>query len=264
MHEKNCFLTLTLNDDHVSSNYSLDKNDFPLFMKRLRKKYSFKKYGKIGYYMCGEYGENFSRPHYHACLFNFDFPDKIEIQTSKSGHRQFTSKILDSLWQNGHATIGDVTPESAAYVARYVTKKIRQDNDNYYGSRVPEYTTCSRRPAIGLKWVEKYHSDIYNNDVLIFNEHKVRPPRFYDKVYEKNFPEKFLDIKAKREESQLLKNRDDESPERMNVKHKIAVLNSQKEQRSFECQSPDKQTYAQVQNYDNKVINYNEEILYET
>ena len=41
-------------------------------MKRLRKKYG----SKIRFFQCGEYGELYGRPHYHACLLNFDFPDK--------------------------------------------------------------------------------------------------------------------------------------------------------------------------------------------
>lgn len=300
LHENNCFITLTLNDEHLNQKLSLDKSDFRFFMKRLRQwqyrqnekhiknakdikldytttnplkainaeieyanKTKEKLYGKLGFYMCGEYGENFSRPHYHACLFNFDFPDKSQIENTKSGHSQYTSKILDELWGMGRCTIGEVTPESAAYVARYVSKKIRgTDANNYYGSRIPEYTACSRRPAIGLKWIEKFHTDIYNHDVLIHKEHKMRPPRYYDKFYEKFYPEKYLDLKCKREESQSIQSLSIENtPERMNVKHKIALIHSKQEHRALETQTINKQDYAPVKSYDNKVIAYNEETL---
>lgn len=126
LHENNCFLTLTL--EKLNERKSLDKNDFRLFMVRLRKwcKNQNKKgsrYGKIGYYMCGEYGENFLRPHYHCCLFNFDFPDKRKTDDSKSGHVQYESETLNKIWGLGRATIGDVTAQSASYVAGYVSKK---------------------------------------------------------------------------------------------------------------------------------------------
>ena len=72
LHEHNCFITLTYDDDHLPMNNSLDLRDFQLFMKRLRFKFG----NGIRYYHCGEYGDNYRRPHYHACLFNFDFADK--------------------------------------------------------------------------------------------------------------------------------------------------------------------------------------------
>ena len=73
LHNKNCFITLTFNDEHLDSAGSLQKRDFQLFMKRLRKRFPN---DNIRYYHCGEYGEQLNRPHHHACLFNFDFPDK--------------------------------------------------------------------------------------------------------------------------------------------------------------------------------------------
>jgi hypothetical protein len=36
----------------------------------------------------------------------------------------FTSELLTSVWGLGHASVGDLTFESAAYVARYVMKKV--------------------------------------------------------------------------------------------------------------------------------------------
>ena len=43
-------------------------------MKKLRGRLSPK---RVRYFHCGEYGEKFSRPHYHVCLFGFGFPDKV-------------------------------------------------------------------------------------------------------------------------------------------------------------------------------------------
>ena len=41
-------------------------------MKRLRKRAG----SDVRFYMCGEYGPENWRPHYHALLFGFDFADK--------------------------------------------------------------------------------------------------------------------------------------------------------------------------------------------
>ncbi len=73
LHENNCFITLTYDNTHLPSDGSLHYKDFQLFIKRLRKKFGNT---RIRYYMAGEYGENFGRPHFHACIFGHDFHDK--------------------------------------------------------------------------------------------------------------------------------------------------------------------------------------------
>lgn len=125
LYTNNCFLTLTYNDKYLPINNSLNLRHFQLFIKKLRKKH-----GKnIRYYHCGEYGELNLRPHYHALIFNFDFKDKIHYKTHKD-NKYYVSKELDALWSDpetkeplGYCVIGDLTFESAAYVARYCLKK---------------------------------------------------------------------------------------------------------------------------------------------
>lgn len=221
--------------------------------------------------MCGEYGENFARPHYHSCLFNFGFPDRVRIEDSRSGHPQFESKTLNKIWGLGRATIGALTPESAAYTAGYVTKKIRGSaSADYYGDRLPEYTACSRRPAVALDWIKKYHSDIYNYDTCMVGGKTQRPPRYYDKFFEKEFPQKMLDVKIKRDYSQLTQNEQEGTIERLNVKHKVALVNhKQNGSRTLPCgdflsgrnsQTSDGLSDAQ-KSFDQRVVSYREEIL---
>jgi len=192
MYEKNCFITLTYNDKHLPYGNTLNKDHFVLFMKRLRKYYG----PNIRFFQCGEYGETSTlRPHHHACLFNFDFEDKILFKGGT--HPLYTSQMLTSLWGHGFASIGDVTIESASYVARYVLKKINgpEAKDHYYG-REPEYITMSRgckklkTGGIGKKFFDKYHTDIYNHDVMILRGGiKTRPPKYYDNLYHTLNPE---------------------------------------------------------------------------
>lgn len=180
LYADNCFITLTFNDANIPEDGSLDVRHFQLFMKRLRKKYG----ENIRFFHCGEYGAHKGRPHYHACLFNFDFPDKV-LWSIRDGVRLYRSDSLQSLWPFGFSTIGEVTFESAAYVARYIMKKVTGDAaDSHYDGRKPEYTTMSRRPGIGSGWFEKYSSDVYPSDFVVINNKKVKPPRYYNGLYE--------------------------------------------------------------------------------
>lgn len=195
LYERNCFLTLTYDDTHLPKNGSVDVRDFQLFMKRLRKAYSS---DRIRFFHCGEYGERLGRPHYHACLFNFDFDDKV-LWSIRNGNSLYRSDSLDRIWGQGHAVIGDVTFDSAAYVARYIMKKITgNDSEAHYDGRRPEYITMSRRPGIGRGWYDKYKGDIYPVDFAVVRGVKVRPPKFYDGLYELENAVDFERLKKKR------------------------------------------------------------------
>ena len=102
----NCFVTLTFSDDNLPKDGSLQKSDLQKFFKRLRRYLEsddcrvdfpdlFER--KISYYACGEYGEKFSRPHYHVCIFNLDFPDKRKV--SDKGPL-YESDLLSSIWSS--------------------------------------------------------------------------------------------------------------------------------------------------------------------
>lgn len=252
LHTDNCFITLTFDNEHLHQNVTLVKKDFQDFMKRLRDRIYPQ---KVRYFHCGEYGEKYSRPHHHALLFGYDFPDKEHIKTVR-GNRYFTSRLLSDLWPFGFNVIGDATIEAAAYVARYVVKKIRgSQKDEYYSGRVPEYVSMSRRPGIGLPWIKKYHSDVYPSDFIIHENKRLRPSRYYDKFYEKTFPSEFEKIKMEREESAHQFSISSESSlERLHAKHQIQMLRLRKLKRSYEFADGELDL---IQNdYDLNVIKY--------
>jgi len=187
LHAESCFITLTYENDYLPLGGTLVKRDLQLFMKRLRKLF----YPTlVRFYACGEYGDFNCRPHYHALLFNADFPDKKRIGSNARGEILYVSDTLRSLWPYGHNVLGDVTFDSAAYVARYVMKKITGDRaldhysvldgDGVVYDRLPEFTVMSRRPGIGTGWYEKYGAETYTHDSVVVNGREVRPPRFYD------------------------------------------------------------------------------------
>ncbi|QXP07894.1 MAG: replication initiator protein [Arizlama microvirus] len=229
MHERNCFITLTYDENHTETlHHGLNKKDYQLFMKRLRKKYG----NNIRFFHCGEYGTEYGRPHHHACLFNHDFDDKYHWQT-RAGVHLYRSRDLETLWPYGFCTIGSVTPESAAYVARYVVKKIsgRTANFNYQGN-TPEYTTMSRRPGIGKPWFDKYYSDVTTQDKVIVNRNlTLRTPKYYDSLYDRINPEHMERIKKDR----LSKvNMADNTPERLAVKETLLKIKLKNKKRSYE------------------------------
>lgn len=194
LHLNNSFITLTYNQEHLpftnnNTHTTLNLRHFQLFIKRLRKKYSNK---TIRFFHCGEYGDLNNRPHYHALLFNHDFEDKIHFKTHKE-QKYYSSDILDQLWSDpktkknmGFSVIGDLTFDSAAYVARYCLKKITGKNaDEHYQGRVPEYATMSRRPGIGQGWLKKFKSDVYPSGFVVHDGQKMSPPKYYDRITEK-------------------------------------------------------------------------------
>ena len=196
---KNCFITLTYNNENLPDGATLVKRDFELFMKRLRKKFG----DGIRFYMCGEYGGQTGRPHYHACLFNFDFPDKYFFKKSESGSLLYRSPSLEKLWPYGFCSIGDVTVQSASYVARYITKKI-SDVPIDYGDREPEYTNMSRKPGIAKSWLEKHYTSVYSVDrIVLSDKQKFKVPRYFDNLYEKLAPDVMASIRENRRKNML-------------------------------------------------------------
>lgn len=208
LYENNCFLTLTYDDQHLPRYGSLDYSAPVAFMKALRQKF-----GKdIRSFGCAEYGEKLSRPHYHICLFNFNFDDR-KLWKNDEENRLYLSKDLQALWPQGHSTIGELTFESAAYVARYVTKKITGERaQNHYEridprngevlTKLPERSIAvSRMPGLGKPWFDQNLNFLLHHDFVVCRGKKVRPPKYYDRLMEKLHPEAFAKIKEKRREA---------------------------------------------------------------
>ena len=240
LHEHNCFITLTYNDDNLPSDKSLHYEHFQKFLKRFRKAISP---SKIRFYMAGEYGENFGRPHFHACIFGYDFPDKKLLKRTSSGSNLYRSKILEDLWTFGYSSIGDVNFESAAYVARYIMKKQTGKDASSYYERVdnetgeiidmkPEFNKMSLKPGIGADWYKRFKTDVYPNDYVILRGKKVKPPKFYDKLHAKGNPYEWDEIQYVRESNAKL-HFEDNTPERLLVKETVTKAKLRKLKRTL-------------------------------
>lgn len=245
LHSDNCFVTLTYADEHLPLGSSLKKREFQLFMKRLRKRHG----AGIRFYGCGEYGEENARPHYHVCLFNYDPSDKILFSVRKK-IQLYKSADMDDLWGKGGTRTGDLTFESAAYVARYIMKKITGPGSaSHYETvdpgtgeiinREPEFTTMSRggkyqsKGGIGKAWYDQYSADVYNHDFVVFNGKKMRSPRYYDRQFELKNPVAYKRLRNKR----LAKAKNqaaDNTPDRLRVREKVSEAKLEKLPRNLE------------------------------
>lgn len=191
LHLENCFVTLTYDDAHLPYASSLYGEDLTRFLKRLRKRYAPR---SIRFLSAGEYGSRYGRPHYHLLLFGFDFPDKV-LLGERGGSQVFRSPSLESLWSAGRSEIGSVSFESAAYVARYLTDKV---DVRELAGRDPEFLRMSLRPAVGLRWIERFWNEVYPRDRVVIRGVEMKPPRFYDKWLEKRYPLLYEEVKFKR------------------------------------------------------------------
>jgi len=263
LHQENCFLTLTYNDKYLPASGSIEPDTIQKFMKRLRRKFPNTKIRSSGcaeygttcksckkskvYCVCSDFIPDIGRPHYHLILYGFNFPDKKPAGVSgndwsKEQHQIYRSEILNELWSDpdtkesyGYTTIGTVTFESAAYVARYISKKITGDKkDGHYGNRLPERSVAvSNREGIGLPWLKKYYSECLANDFIILKEKKMKLPRYYDKKLSEMFPELFQKIKKKRVDSIKIIDKD-LTKQRLKVREKIHELKKAKLKRGYE------------------------------
>ncbi|ALS03440.1 VP4 [Gokushovirus WZ-2015a] len=253
--------------------YTLAKRDFQLFMKRLRKAFPDQ---KIRYFAAGEYGSETFRPHYHAILFGLKLDDLQLYKQSPDGFNYYTSESFQRVWSEpasgvppsegrpyytlpdlpfladsckgsttpltpiGKCLICDVSWETCAYVARYVTKKLTGPESTFYSDHnieppftvmsdvswetcayvaryvtkkltgpestfysdhniEPPFTVMSRKPGIARQWYDD-HPDLYDYDYINISTpaggKKFRPPKYFDKLYDIEYPE---ESKARKE-----------------------------------------------------------------
>lgn len=267
MHASSYFVTLTYAPENLPVQGQLVYSHFQKFMRRLRKWQPDKKYEEwyeevtdevtgdvvrvkrrrllnpIRFFMCGEYGEQFSRPHFHACLFGLRFDD-LKLFSTAGGNRLYTSDTLSSLWTDGFASVAELSFDSAAYVARYCVKKVngKLADDHYRKTDLitgeiyemePEFSHMSLKPGIGAKWFEKYWKEVAVKDSVRVNGANAKPPRFYDKRLLVIDPDKYDEIAYERYLTSV-EFQDHTSPDRLRVREEIARARLNLKSRSFE------------------------------
>lgn len=234
MHDRNSFITLTYDDKHLPEDRSLVLRHWQLFAKKLRKNV-----GPFRFMMCGEYGEETLRPHYHALIFGLDFLLDSELYEEEP-NVLYTSETLTKTWGKGMAIIGQLNFESAAYVARYTFKKKSGEMAEWWYGKKPlivageggtvhaawqvrreiEFNTMSRNKGIGSTWLEKYGRDVYPRDEIVIRGRRMRPPKFYDEQIERVNPAMMRQIKIMRGEAGK-RHQENNTTERLQVRENI-------------------------------------------
>lgn len=268
LYDQMCYLTLTCDDEHVddvfpslSPSYvdgkkwnSLCHKPFQDFMKRLRRQLSYGYHydeivnGKpvhrvykgepnkpLRFFMCGEYGDNTHRPHYHAIVFGFWPPDAQKFRGSL-----YVSDMIGRRWPFGFHTVGKVEPDSISYVAGYVDKKMDGERMTWATERVnPEYVCMSRgcsalgTGGIGRGFFDQYYKEIYplnddgtfaRNYAMIGVGTKVKVPRYFDELLDLRDAERYDKLMAFREQVGVSSEQEFELDEWLNESHRRCAV----------------------------------------
>lgn len=229
--QHNYFVTLTYNEDFVplddipfkvsEDGEVLDSRLMPnlhpehlqYFLKRLRT--IFKRdfnHDNIRFFACGEYGSKNLRPHFHLILFNCPLSDLVPYKKNSQGDMLYLSPLIERAWSitdsdgnfvpRGFCTVGEVSYQSASYVARYMLKKVKSSDDSLpYLQK--EFTRMSLKPGIGSDFFDSESDRIYFTDSIYLSDGRGReiickPPRYYDKKLESSDPVRYKLIKDRR------------------------------------------------------------------
>lgn len=225
-YECNFWITLTYDDEHlpiaekmtygeeVFQNYgdeiwltgTLVPEDITKFLKSLRKNYERKGHKGIKYYLCGEYGEKGKRPHYHIIFMNLplDISQFYDSHIDSNYKAHWKSKEIEKYWDKGLIDICELEWSNAAYTARYCAKKLfKTISDRQYAvnGKIPEFVRMSK--GIAKEYFLEHKKNIIKQDGVIAktvkgNITKVKMPRYYLKMIEKENPELYNNIKKSR------------------------------------------------------------------
>lgn len=167
------FVTLTYSEENVPLVATdegllgtLNHEDYKDFVKRLRKNLGEI---KIKYYMCGEYGETQSRPHYHVVMLFYGDISRIDLRVR-----------IERAWRLGYVQIGTVTPRSVMYCLKYMRK---MNNINTNQQIKKPYQRVSQ--GLGLDFLKENENLIIENGYIAHNLKKYPVPRYFRKKSEK-------------------------------------------------------------------------------
>lgn len=208
VHDLNCFVTLTYDDEHLvktcddpsTGEVFYDSDDIPQMWKPhilkfhadMRKRYQqgffichwldhefrMELHGNMPkYYLTSELGPLHSRPHYHAVYYGVE---DINVFTC----------LVAELWKNGFSSVYPAAAGAAGYISKYLVKEVCADNIDQWRGQLPPFSLMSK--GIGKVYIERmkdWHlaDPEHRQGYQRFGQHG-RLSRYYR---EKIFPEEF-------------------------------------------------------------------------
>lgn len=188
LYSENCFVTLT----YANSDGELNRRDFQLFMKSLRKDVFKNENLRLRFFGCGEYGERKGRPHFHVCLFGWQPKDLVFYKYDKVRQPVYKSPYLANIWKRGFITVSPFKPYHAVYSSLYMQKLLKCDFSDK--NKMP-FRMMSRRPAIG--W-SAFDVKSLEDDKIYFDGAFSKVPRIFVTKCENDYPFEVSQLKAKR------------------------------------------------------------------
>nr|WAE43914.1 MAG: replication initiator protein [Microviridae sp.] len=186
-YEKAVFITLTYSEEFLPEYGSLKKSHLQKFFKRIRRRISPE---RIRYFACGEYGDKFKRPHYHAIIFGIglDYDDQ---------------DLISDCWHLGRVHFGQAEPASIRYIAQYIDKKYDGDlaviiYDMNHLERVFKISSL----GLGRDYCDKNNVQIMQQLMVTVKGIKTSIPRYY--VERLNLDRDLLSAKAQESEKTLV------------------------------------------------------------
>jgi hypothetical protein len=186
MHKSNAFITLTYRDDcrpyvvkpDGTILWTIVKEDWTNFMKHLRQK-CVRNYGKdykLSFFTSAEYGTQSRQCHFHSIIFGLNANPTNQM-------------LVKKVWKKGRTSTLPVFDGGADYCAKHQTK---YDPAVDLKWQTPPYQVMSRRPAVGLRWIQSHPDSIsYEDHELSYLKFSKRgmawlpAPRYYiDKVFD--------------------------------------------------------------------------------
>lgn len=155
------FVTLTYSPEFCD--FNLHKDHIQKLNKRLRK-HGF----KYKYYLVGEYGDLFNRPHYHGIFLG------LSVARARS--------VFAKYWPYGFVKVGFVEPASVNYVTKYVNKKIVSFIKGFkpYGTLQPPFSLVSK--GLGRDFALAHPEFVDQGFITLFGK-KTGVPRYYRKLH---------------------------------------------------------------------------------